>query len=85
MTGLGVVTDTDEMCSIIWVKIRRIPWNLQFSEDFRSFRITEIYREEWIDLLECHEVESVSDEPGTLEILILPDILELSENLELWI
>lgn len=79
---LGVVSDTDEMGRVIRVEIGRISWNLQLSENLRSGRITEIYGEERINLFESHEIESVSDESGALEILVFSDILEFSENLE---
>lgn len=62
------------------MKIGRKAWNLELSEYFRLCRIFQIDGEERIDLLESHQVESVSDESGTLEILILCESFELSDR-----
>lgn len=78
---LGIISDTDETIRVIRMEIGRVAWDLQFSEDSWFARVSERYDEEWVDLLESHEIETIPDEPARLEVLSWGDIFEFSDDL----
>ncbi len=59
----GIISDTDETIGIIGMEIGRISRYLEFSEDFRIFGISSRDNKEWVNLLECDEIETITDEP----------------------
>jgi hypothetical protein len=80
----GIISDTDETILIIRMEIGRVAWDLQFSEDSWFARVSERYGEEWIDLLECDEIETISDKTRRLEVLSWGDILKSTYDLSCW-
>jgi hypothetical protein len=61
---LGIVSDTNESIIVIGMEIGRVSWDLEFSENSRRPRHREIDDKKWINLLKCHEIESIPDETG---------------------
>jgi hypothetical protein len=50
------------------MEIGRVAWDLEFSEYSWFARVSERYHEEWIDLLERDEIETIPDKTRGLEV-----------------
>jgi hypothetical protein len=77
----SIISDTDETIRIIRMEIGRVAWDLELPEYSWFARVSERYDEEWIDLFECDEIETISDEPRGLEGFIWSNILNFSYDL----
>jgi hypothetical protein len=63
------------------MEIGRVAWDFEFSEYSWFARVSEGYDEEWIDLLEGDEIETISDKTRRLEIFSWCDSIESTEDL----
>lgn len=62
LIGLGIISNTDKAIGIVWMEVCRVTRNLEFAEDSWLRRVRERDDEEWINLLECDEIETISNE-----------------------
>ena len=77
----SIISDTDEAVFIIWVKVCRIPWYFQFAKRLYVFGIRKIDHKEWINLLECNEIESISYKARWLKVFSRSNSWESTENI----
>ena len=77
-----VVTDAEQPVLAERVQVFREAGDLQLPEDARVRRVGEIDREQRIHLPERHEIANVAVKAHGLHMLILRDVLDLSEHVE---
>ena len=77
---LRIISKSDEAILIVGMEIRRVPGNLQLTEDLRGCRRWKIDDEKWINLFECNQIKSIPDKSCRLEILSWSDICDLSDD-----